>query len=78
MVQLAREWHADGAVLHLNRGCEGMSLGQMENRLALMEAGFPVSAFEGNFADKRELDEAQVLDRLDSFLESLGLTRLES
>lgn len=76
MARMAKEWHADGAVIHLNRGCEGMSLGQMEQRLGLSDAGLPVLTFEGNFADKREFDERQVLDRLDSFLESMGLGKL--
>lgn len=76
MARLAREWHANGAILHLNRGCEGMSTFQMEQRLGLTELGIPVSYFESNFADKREFDERQVLDRVDSYLESLGLNRL--
>lgn len=76
MARMAKEWHADGAAIHLNRGCEGMSFGQMEQRLGLMNLGIPVLTFEGNFADRRELDERQVLDRIDSYLESLGLTKL--
>ncbi len=78
MARLAKEWHANGAVIHLNRGCEGMSFGQMEQRLGLMNMGIPVATFEGNFGDKRELDETQVLDRIDAFLESMGLAKLEA
>lgn len=34
--------------------------------------------YEGNMADKREIDERQILDRLDSFMKNLGLNRLEN
>lgn len=77
VLDMARQWHADGIILHLNRGCEGLTQGAMENRLALMESGLPVMTYEGNMGDKREFDEGQVLDRVDSFMERLGLRKLE-
>ncbi len=76
LIKMVEEWRCQGVVMHLNRGCEGSTYGQMENRLALLEAGIPVMTYEGNMADKREFDEAQTLDRLESFMESLGLSRL--
>jgi len=72
MIRLAKEWKLDGIMLHYNRGCEGLSLGIAENRLALIEAGFPVMTFEGNMGDEREFDEAQTTSRMDSFMETLG------
>ncbi len=72
-LSLTRDWHAQGVVFHLNRGCEGMAQHQLETRLAMLEAGVPVVTYEGNMADKREFDEAQVRDRIESFMESLGL-----
>ncbi|MEE8473383.1 MAG: benzoyl-CoA reductase, bzd-type, subunit O [Dehalococcoidia bacterium] len=75
VVDLARYWHCDGVLLHLNRGCEGTACGQLENRLALVNAGIPTMAYEGNMADEREFDETQVLDRVDAFLESLGVSK---
>ncbi|HLB12887.1 MAG TPA: benzoyl-CoA reductase, bzd-type, subunit O [Dehalococcoidia bacterium] len=76
MVQMAREWHCDGAMIHLNRGCEGAAMGQMEARLALAQAGFPVMTYEGNMADPGEFDEARTLARIDTFMESMGLRML--
>jgi hypothetical protein len=61
----------------LNRGCEGLSVGQTEARLALIDTGVPTMVYEANMADKREWDDREVRDRLDSYMESLGLTRLE-
>jgi benzoyl-CoA reductase subunit B len=63
--------------LHYNRGCEGLSLGIAENRLAILEAGFPVLIFEGNMGDEREFDEARTMARMDSFMESLSVPKLQ-
>ena len=39
-VSIARDWNCQGAIMHLNRGCEGWAVGQLEVRRALVEAGF--------------------------------------
>ena len=77
MIRIAKEWKLDGVMLHLNRGCEGLSCGIMENRLAIAEAGIPVMTFEGNMGDEREFDAAKTRDRIDSFMETLGLELIE-
>ncbi len=76
-VRLAKLWHCDGAILHFNRGCEGFSLGEPQVRLALLENNIPVLTYEGNVADSREWDEARTMARLDSFMESQGLEKLD-
>ena len=73
MVRIAKEWKLDGVMLHYNRGCEGLSLGIAENRLGIMEAGFPVMVFEGNMGDEREFDMARTMSRIDAFMETLGI-----
>jgi benzoyl-CoA reductase subunit B len=75
MIRIAKEWKVDGIILHYNRGCEGLSLGIAENRLALLNAGFPVMTFEGNMGDEREFDEARTLARIDAFMETLGVKK---
>ena len=77
MIRIAKEWKLNGVLLHYNRGCEGLSLGISENRLALIKAGFPVMIFEGNMGDEREFNEAQTITRIDAFMESLELEKLE-
>lgn len=77
MARIAKEWKLDGIMLHYNRGCEGLSVGIAENRLALIEQGFPVMTFEGNMGDEREFDEAQTTSRIDSFMETLGFDIIE-
>ncbi|MBI4289212.1 MAG: 2-hydroxyacyl-CoA dehydratase, partial [Chloroflexi bacterium] len=78
IVKMAKDWHVQGAMIHLNRGCEGSALSQMENRAALMEAGIPTLMYEGNMGDPREVDASQVLERVEAFMESLGLTKLSA
>jgi benzoyl-CoA reductase subunit B len=73
MLRIAKEWKLNGVMLHMNRGCEGLSCGIAENRLAIAESGIPVMTFEGNMGDEREFDEAKTQDRIDAFMETLGL-----
>ncbi len=75
LLGIVRDWHVDAVIFHLNRGCEGTAYGQMENRLALLEEKVPVLTYEGNMADKGEFNEIQTLDRIDSFMETLGLRK---
>ena len=77
MISMVQQWHAKAVIMHLNRGCEGTAMGQLENRLALIKAGIPVLTFESNMADRREFDETQILDRLDAFMQSQGLRKLD-
>ena len=76
MLKIARDWKLDGIMLHYNRGCEGLSLGIAENRLALQAAGFPVMSFEGNMGDEREFDEPRTMVRIDAFMETLGVRKV--
>jgi len=74
-VKFVKDWHVDGVLMHLNRGCEAGCMGILETRNQLLKAGIPVMPFEGSVADERELDEARILNRVDIFLESLGLKK---
>ena len=73
MLRIVREWKVDGVMLHLNRGCEGLSTGIMQNRLGIAKAGVPIMTFEGNMGDEREFDKARTMARIDSFMETLDL-----
>jgi benzoyl-CoA reductase subunit B len=71
----ARDWSIDGIVFHVIRGCRAIDSHVAEAKLLVDEAGIPNTMYEGAHADPRDFDEVQVLDRLDTFLEGLGLTR---
>jgi benzoyl-CoA reductase subunit B len=74
--KIARQWKADAAIIHLNRGCEGTAQHQMETKIALSKM-VPTMSYEGNMADDREFDEARTLRLIDLFLtETLGLKKL--
>ena len=75
MARIAKEWSLDGVMLHYNRGCEGLSVGIAENRLGLIEAGYPVMTFEGNMGDEREFDLPKTMARVDAFMETLGFKK---
>jgi benzoyl-CoA reductase subunit B len=78
MKTIVKEWKVDGVMLHLNRGCEGTSMGIMENRLGLARTGIPVMSYEGNMGDEREFDEVRSQARVDSFMEQMGLRQLNA
>ena len=70
---IAKDWNCDAAMMHLNRGCEGWAVGQMEVRRCLVENGFNVLTYEGNVADPREFDRAKTFARIDAFMEANNL-----
>ncbi|MBW1887605.1 MAG: benzoyl-CoA reductase, bzd-type, subunit O [Deltaproteobacteria bacterium] len=76
ILDLLKQWHCQGMMIHLNRGCEGGAVGQMEVRLAALNAGIPVMTYEGNVADPREFDEARTMARIEAFMETLDLKKL--
>ena len=75
-VKVAQGWKADGVIFILDRSCKGGAAHHVEQRLGLQNEGIPSMVYEGSSADPRELQEIQVLDHLESFLQSLGLTPL--
>lgn len=76
LLAMAKNFPIDGCIFHLNKGCEGWSRGRLLAKVALeRELGLPCLTYEGNHADRREWNEAQVLSRLDAFFESLGLKK---
>jgi len=56
-------------MLHYNKGCEDLSLGITENKLALKRQGIPVMHFEGNMEDERGFNLDRTKAEVDSFLE---------
>lgn len=76
VISMVKDWKCDGVILHYNRGCEGTSLGIAENRLGLLKAGIPVVSYEGNMGDESEFDESSTLSRIDAFMESLNLKKM--
>ena len=76
-VYRAQDWRCQGAILHLDIGCRSQASGVLEARQALEAAGIATVTYEASNGDCRDFSPPQVADRLESFLERLGLSRLE-
>lgn len=75
-LKIAKQWHADGGMLHQNIGCTMQALGSMESRNAVAEAGIPCMNYEGNDADPREIDLTNMKRKFDIFFEANNVKRL--
>nr|MDO8100152.1 2-hydroxyacyl-CoA dehydratase family protein [Candidatus Njordarchaeota archaeon] len=71
-IQFAKEYSVDAVVIHWNRSCKQMSIGEMEVKNSLQELGLPVLVFEGDMVDQRYYQEDQVKAKIDAFFEMLG------
>ena len=77
-LRMVRGWRVDAAIIHVDRGCKAFGAGTMEAKLALEESGVPTLMYEASGYDPRDFSEPQVIDRMDAFMESLGLKRLQA
>ena len=64
-------------MIHLNRGCEGTAVGQMELRRYLADKNIPALTYEGNLADEREFDLERTIDKIDTFMETVDLKKMK-
>ena len=78
IIQSARDWHADGVILHMARRCPAGTCGIFDRKADLLAAGIPVATYEASEADPNEFDEAHVREDFERFLESLGLTKISA
>ena len=74
----AQDWRCQGSLLHLDIGCRNQAAGVLEAKQALEEGGIPTVTYEASNGDPRDFSPQQVADRLESFLERLGLRALEA
>lgn len=73
LTSLIERFSADGLVMHSNRSCKPYSLGQYDlARAVTQRTGKPALVIEADMTDSRAYSEAQVRERVEAFLESLG------
>ena len=78
ILELAKIFQADGALLAIWRSGVGCTLTRKEQAMYLKKAGLSVMHYEGSQpGDRTDLDEMRFLDQLDSWMQSLGLHKLE-
>jgi len=68
--RIMKQWKADAALIHLNRGCFGQ-VSQKQARIDLLQEGYPVCVYEGNVGDFREFDYERTMEKLDSFFDGV-------
>jgi len=74
MKRMIQDFHLDGAILHSDRSCKPYSIGQMDQRDRLIhECGIPALLLDADHNDPRVYSEEQVANRLDAFIEMLGV-----
>ena len=79
VLDTCRKYKIDGAILHSNKSCKPISLGQMDVKAALMEdLEIPGVMFEADHMDVRNWNEAQVKNRLDAFMDMLNQQKFGS
>ena len=76
IVEFAKIMKADGALLPLWRHGIGCTLTRKEQAMYLKEAGISVMHYEGSQPGERtDLDEKRFLDQLDTWMQTLGLSK---
>ncbi|MBN1531061.1 MAG: 2-hydroxyacyl-CoA dehydratase [Spirochaetes bacterium] len=72
VLRACRDYHIDGAILHSNKSCHPITLGQMDIKRALEnELGIPSLVIDGDHMDERNFSLAQFQTRADAFMEML-------
>jgi benzoyl-CoA reductase/2-hydroxyglutaryl-CoA dehydratase subunit BcrC/BadD/HgdB len=72
VLKACRDYALDGAVLHRNKSCAPITLGQMDIQRALEEElGIPSVIIDGDHMDARNFSLAQFQTRIEAFMEML-------
>jgi benzoyl-CoA reductase/2-hydroxyglutaryl-CoA dehydratase subunit BcrC/BadD/HgdB len=70
VIGMIDKYDVDGLVMHSNRSCKPYSLGQYDiQRIVQKERGIPSLIIEADMVDERNFSEAQVLTRIEAFME---------
>ena len=72
VLKACREYSIDGAILHRNKSCVPITLGQMDIKKALeVELGVPSVIIDADHMDDQNFSVAQFETRVDAFMEML-------
>ncbi len=70
--ETVRDWKIDGVLLHNNMSCRPNACGMYDLKRKLMEeADIPTLAIDSDMNDPRKMNETQVLNQIESFIEIL-------
>lgn len=71
VLRACREYAIDGAILHRNKSCVPITLGQMDIKRILEREGIPSVIIDADHMDDRNFSVAQFQTRVDAFLETI-------
>ncbi|HQI01969.1 MAG TPA: 2-hydroxyacyl-CoA dehydratase family protein [Deltaproteobacteria bacterium] len=71
VLKACREYSIDGAILHRNKSCVPITLGQMDIKRELEAQGVPSLIIDADHMDERNFSVAQFQTRADAFMEML-------
>ncbi|MBN1376625.1 MAG: 2-hydroxyacyl-CoA dehydratase [Dehalococcoidia bacterium] len=75
--RMVHDWHADGVIFMLDKGCRTLSVGQEDQILSCKQSGIPTMAYDGSNADYRDLNNEVVQRQFEVFCqEILGLSKI--
>jgi benzoyl-CoA reductase/2-hydroxyglutaryl-CoA dehydratase subunit BcrC/BadD/HgdB len=70
--ETVKDWKVDGVILHNNMSCRPNACGMYDLKRRLMEeADIPTLVIDADMNDPRKLNETQVLNQIESFIEIL-------
>jgi benzoyl-CoA reductase/2-hydroxyglutaryl-CoA dehydratase subunit BcrC/BadD/HgdB len=70
VIKACRDYALDGAILHRNKSCVPITLGQIDIQRALQEElGIPSVIFDGDHMDERNFSLTQFQTRIEAFME---------
>lgn len=73
IIELIERFQVDGLIIHSNRSCKPYSLGQYDiKKIIQQRLGIPGLVIEADMTDARVYAEAQIVTRLEAFLETLS------
>ncbi|MDH3944819.1 MAG: 2-hydroxyacyl-CoA dehydratase family protein, partial [Anaerolineae bacterium] len=74
MARMVSDYKLDGVILHSDRSCKPYSIGQMDQRDRLIkDHNVPALLLEADHSDPRSFSEEQAANRLEAFVEMLGV-----
>jgi benzoyl-CoA reductase/2-hydroxyglutaryl-CoA dehydratase subunit BcrC/BadD/HgdB len=77
VLEACRNYHIDGVILHSNKSCKPITLGQMLIKEALKrELGLPAVVIDADHMDARHFSAGQFESRVEAFIELLRGNRL--
>jgi benzoyl-CoA reductase subunit B len=76
LLQLCRDWHVEGVMLHLARRCAVLTGGVGLIRETLRANGIAFGTYEASESDPKEFNESRVREEFAGFLEGMGLSKL--